>query len=74
MQRERSAVVVLGRKGVVLEQVVDRNRALVLDVGVGAAHRVLIERDRNQTVGSLVDVRPERVIAGAAYACRLIID
>jgi hypothetical protein len=54
MQRERAAVVVLGRKGVVLEQVVDRDRTLVLDVGVGAADRILIERDRDETLAGFL--------------------
>jgi len=48
MQRNGPAVVVLGGKDVVLEQIVDRHRALVLDIGLEAADRVFIERDRNQ--------------------------
>ncbi len=51
------AVVVERREGVVLEQIVDRDRALVLDVAVGAADRILVERDRDQAVGIVLGVR-----------------
>ena len=48
MQRERTALVADRREGVLLEQIVDRDRALVLDIGPGAADRVLVERHRDE--------------------------
>ena len=49
VQRERSLLVVRG-KGVVLEQIVDGDRTLVLDVGIGAADGRFVEGDRNEAV------------------------
>ena len=40
MQRVRSAVVADRREDVLLEQIVDRDLALVLDVRIGAADRL----------------------------------
>ena len=50
MQRVRPAVVADRRERIVLEQIVDRDRALVLDVGTGAADRSLVERHRDEPV------------------------
>jgi len=52
MQRVGAGVVAVGRKRVLLEQIVDRDGTLVLDIGIGTADRVLVEGDRNETVGS----------------------
>ena len=57
MQPVRPAVVADRRERVVLEQVVDRDRALVLDVGAGAADRALVERDLDE---ALLARRPPR--------------
>ena len=48
MQRVRAAVVADRREGVLLEQIVDRDRALVLDVRIGAADRSFVEGDGDQ--------------------------
>ena len=50
MQRVGTAVVADRREGVLLEQIVDRDRALVLDVRVGAADRFFVERDGDQAL------------------------
>ena len=50
LQRVGPAFVAFRREAVLFEQVEDRDRALVLDVGVGAADRVFVERDLDQTV------------------------
>ena len=39
-----------GANDVLLEQIVDRDRALVLDVGTGAADRFLVERHRDEAL------------------------
>src|ERR1700761_3733340 len=41
------AIVAVGREQILLDQVVDRNRALMLDVGPGTSDRFLIERHRD---------------------------
>ena len=58
-------------RNVLLEQVVDRDRALVLDVGAGAADRAFVERHRDEPVACLVGsrrasspVEPDRDRAG----------
>ena len=38
------------REGIVLEQIVDRDRALMLDVRGGAADRAFVERDLDETL------------------------
>ena len=38
------------REGILLEQIVDRDLTLVLDVGIGAADRLLVERDGDQAL------------------------
>ena len=50
MQRVGAVVVTDRRERIFLEQIVDRDRALVLDVGAGAADRVLVERHRDEPV------------------------
>src|SRR5260370_26191126 len=55
MQRKRPLVVVVRGKGIVFEQIVDRDRALVLDVGIGAPNRIFVERHRDEAV--LLSVR-----------------
>ena len=57
-------VVAVRRERVLLEQIVDRDRALVLDVGARAADRSLVERHRDEAVWTCgADGRSERVIA-----------
>jgi hypothetical protein len=41
------------RERVFLDQIVDRGGALMLDVGAGAADRILVERHRDEPIGSL---------------------
>ena len=43
-QRVRAVLVAERLEGVFLEQIVDRDRAFVLDIGIGAADRVFVER------------------------------
>jgi hypothetical protein len=50
MQRVGTAVVADRRKDVLLEQIVNRDLALVLDVLVGAADRCLVEGDGDQAL------------------------
>src|SRR5262245_21704723 len=50
MQPVRPALVADRRERVLLEQVVDRDRALVLDVGARAPDRVLVERDLDEVL------------------------
>src|SRR5262249_17887220 len=51
VQRIGAGVVAVGREAVLLQEVVDRDRTLVLDVRVGAADRILVERDRHEAIG-----------------------
>src|SRR5579883_1459508 len=53
-QRVRAAVVARRPEAVLLKQVVDRDRALVLHIGIGAADRGFVERNRDQSAASLV--------------------
>ena len=62
MQRVGPAVVADRRERVLLDQIVDRDRALVLDVGAGAADRVLVERHGDEPVADWLACA--RVIAG----------
>src|SRR5262249_56724156 len=58
---------------VVLEQVVDRHRALVLDVGAGAADRALVERDLDEALlalGRRAHRRLSRIATERAWADR----
>ena len=50
-QLERSAFATLGRKRIGLEQIIDRDRAFMLDVGPGTADGVFIECDSDQAMG-----------------------
>src|SRR2546426_7703126 len=50
MQRKRPLVVVVRGKGIVFEQIVDRDCALVLDVGIRAPNRILVESHRDEAV------------------------
>src|SRR5262249_6384318 len=51
MQRERPlSVGAFRREQVLLDQVIDRDRALMLDVGPGAADRFLVERHADDAV------------------------
>ena len=60
MQRVGPPVVADRRERVLLDQVVDRDRALVLDVRAGAADRGLVERDRDEAL-------PDRLVLVAAH-------
>src|SRR3984893_5026701 len=57
MQREGTPVGALRREQVLLDQVVDRDRALMLDVGTGTADRFLIERDCDDAAFRIVSWR-----------------
>src|SRR6202040_3929054 len=57
MQREGAAVDALRREQILLDQVVDRDGALMLDVRTGTADRFLIKRDRNDAVLRIVSWR-----------------
>src|SRR5665213_119484 len=50
MQRERALARALRREQILFDQIVDRARALVLDVGSGAPDRFLVERHRDDAV------------------------
>lgn len=55
MQRERPlSIGTVRREQVLFDQIVDRDRALMLDVGPGTADRVLVERDRDDAIGRVV--------------------
>src|SRR6185437_11695116 len=55
VQRERAAALVaVRRKQVLLDQVVDRNRALMLDVGSRAPDRLFVERHRDDAIVGMV--------------------
>src|SRR6202040_4317746 len=56
---EWSLVGLFGREQVLLDQVVDRDRALVLDIGTGTPDRFHVQRHRDDAiVRILVSVRP----------------
>src|SRR3954468_17495356 len=50
VQRERALARTVRREQVLLDQIIDRYRPLVLDVGPGAPDRFLIERHRHDPV------------------------
>src|SRR4029077_127081 len=50
LQRVRTTVVIHRRERIVLDQIVDRDRALVLDVGAGAADRTFVQRDLDEAL------------------------
>ena len=50
VQRERPLRVAFRREQVLLDQIVDRDRALMLDIGTGTPDRFLIERHRDDAV------------------------
>src|SRR6201747_3354743 len=50
MQGERPAGRPLRREQVLLDQIVDRDRALMLDIGTGTPDRFLVERHRHDAV------------------------
>src|SRR4051794_15450075 len=50
MQRERSVVRAFRREQVLFDKVVDRDRALVLDVRAGTPDRFLVQRHRDDAV------------------------
>ncbi len=54
IERVRTTVVAHGPERVFLNQIVDRYRTLVLDVGTGTAYRRLVERDRQKAAGIAV--------------------
>src|SRR6266403_2224722 len=59
VQRERAPVGAFRREQILLDQVVDRDRALVLDIGAGTPDRFLVQRHRDDAiVRILVSVRP----------------
>ena len=49
MQGVRPGIVAVRQKKILLEQIVDRDRALVLDVGAGPPDRIFVERDRYES-------------------------
>src|SRR5262245_38287317 len=51
MQLEGPAWTALRHKRILLQKVVDRDRTFMLDVGTGAADRILVQRHRHQPVG-----------------------
>src|SRR4051794_31986375 len=73
-ERVRAALVAFRRKGVLLDQVVDRDRALVLDVGVGTADGFFVERNLDQMLR--LAFRPaahfglSRIAMERAWPCR----
>src|SRR5262249_39455349 len=50
MQRKRPLVTVVRGKGIVFEQIVDRDGTLVLDVGIRTADGIFVERHRDKAV------------------------
>src|SRR6516164_2664272 len=50
MQRKRTLVVAVRGEGIVFEQIVDRDRAFMLDVRIRTADRVFVERHRDEAV------------------------
>ena len=50
MQGVRAIVMPDRRERIFLDQIVDRGGALMLDVGAGAADRILVERHRDEPV------------------------
>ena len=54
MQREGPLASALGREQIFLDQVIDRDRALMLDIGTGAADRFLIKSHRNDALGAII--------------------
>src|SRR5262249_33527265 len=64
MQRERPFRIAVRRKAVLFDEIVDRDRALVLDVGVGAADRALVERDGDQTLCGMLSLAARRTHRG----------
>src|SRR6516165_6819022 len=50
MHRKRPLVIVVRGKGIVFEQIVDRDCTLVLDVGIRPANRIFVERHRDEAV------------------------
>src|SRR6202035_1691748 len=50
VQRERPLAGTFRREQVLLDQIVDRDRALMLDVGTGTPDRFLIERHRDDAI------------------------
>src|SRR3954468_1598019 len=57
MQCVWAAVMVDRRERVVFEQIVDRDRALMLDVGTGAADRAFVQRDLHEALGGQIALR-----------------
>src|SRR3954447_14895496 len=54
MQGERPFIRALGREQVFLDQVVDRDRPLMLDIGPGTPDRFLIQRHRDDAAFGVV--------------------
>src|SRR5215208_418549 len=50
VQRERAVARPFGCKQILLDQIVDRDRALMLDVGPGTPDRFLVERHRDDAI------------------------
>ena len=50
MQRERPVARAFRREQVLLDQIVDRDRALMLDIGTGTPDRFLVERHRDDAI------------------------
>src|SRR5436190_10755277 len=57
VQRERSVIDTLRREQILLDQVVDGDRAFVLDIGAGTPDRFLIERHRDDAVLRIIPWR-----------------
>ena len=50
VQRERPAARAFRREQILLDQIVDRDRALMLDIGTGTPDRFLVERHRDDAI------------------------
>src|SRR5579872_1198788 len=50
MQRKGPAIGAFRREQILFDQIVDGDRALMLDIGAGATDRFFIERDRHDAV------------------------
>ncbi len=63
MQRVRAALVADRREMILLDQIVDRDRALVLDIRTGTADRFLVQGHRDEALLH----RMERVVGGRRH-------
>src|ERR1043165_5731970 len=76
MQRVWSAIIIGRRERILFQEIVDRDRALMLDVGRGAADRAFVERHLDETLlcfvelGRLAHLRFSRIATERACASR----